>query len=197
MIDLVLLFLAQWIVVVVATRQLQAVGLSSTEPCAVGSVAMCEGPSSTVWVFVLLFLLASTIGYHALFEGLWGTTPGKRWVGLQVVSDQGTSPIGIGAGILRSIVRQLFWLVLFFMFDVSPLSVGPPSGLFLVLVLATVALMATGAFNPNGQAIHDLVAKTRVVRSDRFMPAAPVPRPKPDADLEPQPTKVADQEEAV
>jgi len=201
MIDLVLLFVVQWVVVLVAARQLQAVGLNTTEPCAEGSLALCDGPSNAVWVLLLLFLLFSTVGYHAIFEGQWGATPGKRWVGLEVVSDSGSSPIGLSAGILRSIVRQIFWLALFFVFDASPLSVAPPAGLFLLLVLVAMAPMVVSAFLPDGLAVHDRVARTQVVRSNQHATRTkrvPAPSPPPPSTDEPEPVAaLEDSEEAL
>ena len=122
--------------------------------------AICEGPSTMLWVLLTLFLLASTIGYHAIFEGRYGATPGKRWLGLAVVDPDGSSPIGLAAGTLRSVIRQSFWLSLFFVLDASPLSLGLPSALFFALPLLTLGVFLLGAFSPSGRAAHDLVPRT-------------------------------------
>ena len=169
MIDGMLLFAAQWIIFIVLSRQLQAVGLTSTESCVPDSVAQCEGPSTLLWALLLLFLVGSTIGYHAVFEGRFGATPGKQWMGLQVVDAQGRSPIGLTAGFLRSLVRQAFWISLLFVVDASPLSLGLPSVLFVALPLLALGVFVWGAMSADGRAVHDLVAATYVVRSDQVL----------------------------
>ncbi len=166
MVDAGLLFAAQWAIFIVMSRQLQAVGLTSTEPCAPNSVALCEGPSTLLWALLLILFVGSTVAYHAVFEGIYGTTPGKRWMRLAVVDRNGFAPIGLLAATLRSVVRQSFWLSLLFVFDVSPLGLGLPPVLFIGLPLLMLAVFVRGALHPDGLAIHDLVAKTQVVRAD-------------------------------
>jgi len=176
-IDALLLFSGQWVIYIALSRQLQAVGLTSTEPCVPDAVALCEGPSTLLWALLLVFLVVSTIGYHAVFEGVYGATPGKRWMGLAVVDQARTSPIGLSAGILRSLVRQSFWLSLLFVFDASPLALGLPAVLFVGLPALTLGAFVWGAFSADGRAGHDLVAKTLVVRADQV-----VVRPPPNSD---------------
>lgn len=44
-------------------------------------------------------------GYFVLFELLWnGQSPGKRWVGLRVVRQDG-QPVSLGASLLRNVIR--------------------------------------------------------------------------------------------
>lgn len=187
-IDGFLLFGAQWVMFIVLSRQLQAVGMTSTEPCVAGGVALCEGPSAALWALLLLVLVGSTIGYHAVFEGRFGATPGKRWMGLAVTDQDGAGPIGMTAGAARSVVRQSFWLSLLFLFDASPLSLGLPAALFVLLPIVTLSVFVIGAFNQNGLAGHDIIAQTMVVRTDQVTvrpvtgrqasePAAPVQKP--------------------
>jgi len=166
-IDAALLFAAQWTVVIVAARQLQAAGLSSANECGDPAAAvprMCEGPSTVLWAFILMFLLVSTVGYHAFFEGHYGATPGKRLMGLRVARATGDEPIDLTVAALRSLVRQLFWLLPFFLFDVSPLSLGLPAILILLLPLGALAVFIRGAVHPDGRGVHDVVAGTKVVR---------------------------------
>ena len=181
MVDAAVLFAAQWLIFMVLSRQLQAVGMTTTEPCDAASTALCEGPSTLLWVLLTLFLLASTVAYHAVFEGLYGATPGKRWLGLAVVTPDGRSPVGLAAGTLRSVIRQSFWLALFFVLEPSPLSLGLPSILFIALPILTLGVFVLGAFSPNGRAGHDLVARTLVVRTDQVEVArsTTTPQPKP------------------
>lgn len=166
-IDGLLLVSVQWIAFIVLSRQLQAVGLTSTSPCSEGSAALCEGPSTALWALLLVLLVGSTLAYHAVFEGRYGATPGKRWMGLAVTNLDGAGPVGMTAGLLRAVVRQSFWLSLLFLFEASPLSLGLPAPLFVLVPIVTLSVFIIGAFSPNGLAGHDLIAKTMVVRSDQ------------------------------
>ncbi len=172
-IDALLLFSAQWITIIVLSRQLQAVGLTSTEPCVPAGVAMCEGPSTALWALLLLVFVASSIGYHAVFEGHYGATPGKRWMGLTVTDNNGAGPVGLSVAGLRSVVRQLFWLSPLFLFEASPLSLGLPAALFVLVPLLTLGVFVLGAFRSDGLAGHDLAARTMVVRADRMTVGQP------------------------
>lgn len=174
-IDATLLFCGQWIMFIVLSRQLQAVGMTSTEPCAPNSVALCQGPNTALWILLFVLYLATTVGYHAVFEGHFGATPGKRWMGLCVTDSSGAAPVGLATGALRAVVRQLFWLSPLFLFDVSPLALGLPSILFALLPALTVLVFVVGAFRPDRLAVHDLVARTVVVRADTT-PIAPTQR---------------------
>jgi len=69
-----------------------------------GAVA---GVNAGVWGAALAILAGFTLyyGYFAAFEALWnGQTPGKRWVGLRVISETGR-PIGAFDAILRNLLR--------------------------------------------------------------------------------------------
>jgi uncharacterized RDD family membrane protein YckC len=60
-----------------------------------------------VWGAALIILVWFIIyyGYFAAFEALWnGQTPGKRWIGLRVISASGR-PIGTFDAILRNLLR--------------------------------------------------------------------------------------------
>jgi len=172
MIDAAILFVVQWIVVIVLARQLQAVGMTTLTPCGPAEeMRFCEGPNSALWALVMLFLIASTIGYHAFFEGVYGATPGKRAMGLRVISLTGAEPPGLTVGALRAVVRQSFWLSLFFVFDASPLGLSLPPVLFFLLPLVAFGLVASAAVVVDGRGVHDQVAGTTVVRNDQIPPA--------------------------
>jgi len=80
-------------------------------------------------------------GYSFFFEWLWdGQTPGKRWLGLRVLRTGGM-PIGAWEAMIRSVMRTVDFLPVFY-------GVG-----------ATVALL-----NPHNRRVGDLVAGTIVAR---------------------------------
>ena len=101
--------------------------------------------SAPKWVQALLiifvFLLMS--GYFALFEWLWrGQTPGKRWLKLRVIREDGR-PIGFFEAMVRNLLRN---------FDMMP---SPP---FYSIGLVSVFV------TERDQRVGDLVAGTVVVR---------------------------------
>jgi uncharacterized RDD family membrane protein YckC len=66
---------------------------------------------------VLVFLLMS--GYFAIFEWLWhGQTPGKRWLKLRVIREDGR-PISFFEAFVRNLVRD---------FDIMPFPFFQPTG---------------------------------------------------------------------
>jgi uncharacterized RDD family membrane protein YckC len=90
---------------------------------------------------VLIFLLMS--GYFAFFEWIWnGQTPGKRWLKLRVIREDGR-PIGFFEAMIRNLLRN---------FDMMP---SPP---FYSVGLISVFI------TDRDQRIGDLVAGTVVVR---------------------------------
>lgn len=96
------------------------------------------------WIIALLivfvFLLMS--GYFAIFEWLWhGQTPGKRWMKLRVIREDGR-PISFFEAIVRNLLRE---------FDIMPL---PFYSVGLISVFST----------DRDQRVGDLVAGTVVVR---------------------------------
>ena len=96
------------------------------------------------WIIALLivfvFLLMS--GYFAIFEWLWhGQTPGKRWMKLRVIREDGR-PISFFEAIVRNLLRE---------FDIMPV---PFYSVGLISVFAT----------DRDQRVGDLVAGTVVVR---------------------------------
>ena len=72
----------------------------------IGSPA--DGPL-LFWIVVIILLctLLIYIGYPIFFEMVWqGQTPGKRWVGIRVVSQYGL-PLGLREVVLRNIFRMV------------------------------------------------------------------------------------------
>lgn len=98
------------------------------------------GPmAAVVTVLLLSFSLAA---YFVLFEGLRnGQTPGKRLLGIRVVSETG-HPVTMGAAVVRNVLRLA---------DVLPPPVYLVGGLLVAL-------------HPKGQRLGDMTAGTVVVR---------------------------------
>ena len=75
-------------------------------------VTVLEVVEAAAW-FLAAFLIAQFVlawSYFILFEILWtGQTPGKRWLGLRVVRDNGT-PIGVWEAIARNLLLPVDFL---------------------------------------------------------------------------------------
>lgn len=85
-----------------------------------------------------LVFFALTIAYYIGTEFYWAATPGKKAMGLKVVSDDG--PITLGAVILRNVLRIIDGLPVFYL-------VG----------------FICAAVRPDNKRLGDIVAKTSVV----------------------------------
>jgi uncharacterized RDD family membrane protein YckC len=89
--------------------------------------------------------------YFVLFETLWrGRSPGKRLLGLGVVSEDGL-PVSFGASLVRNLLRSA---------DILPST----------YTTGLVAMLVT----KQTQRLGDIAAGTVVVRFDRPLPAAPL-----------------------
>src|SRR6266403_5579402 len=96
------------------------------------------------WVIALLILLLFLLmsGYFAIFEWIWsGQTPGKRWLKLRVIREDGR-PISFFEAMVRNLLRVVDFIV------------PPFYSIGLVSVFAT----------ERDQRVGDLVAGTVVVR---------------------------------
>jgi uncharacterized RDD family membrane protein YckC len=95
-----------------------------------------------------LIQLSVAAAYHAIFLRTKAATPGKLVVGLRVVPvDQGRNRAPLGWGTI--VVRILVWL-------------GPMASAVLIAVRLVDVLIPL--WQPKRQALHDLAAKTQVVR---------------------------------
>jgi uncharacterized RDD family membrane protein YckC len=68
--------------------------------------------SLLVWLFAIAGFVAFIFfwGYYIFFEMIWnGQSPGKRWVGLQVIRTNGT-PITLAESIIRNLIRLVDFL---------------------------------------------------------------------------------------
>ena len=105
-----------------------------------------EVSGAVPFVPILLSLLVAVLApllaafYYVYYWGVRGSTPGKRALGLVVVDECGSSPVGIGAALLRVVGYVLSAL---------------PLGLGFVLVPVT------------GRGLHDRMAGTMVVQRER------------------------------
>jgi len=100
--------------------------------------------SAPKWLIALLIVLVFVLmsGYFAFFEWLWrGQTPGKRWLKLRVIREDGR-PISFFEAVVRNLLRE---------FDIMPF---PFYSIGLISVFAT----------DRDQRVGDLVAGTVVVR---------------------------------
>lgn len=96
------------------------------------------------WVIALMVVLVFVLmsGYFAIFEWIWrGQTPGKRWLKLRVIREDGR-PISFFEAFVRNLVRD---------FDIMPF---PFYSIGLISVFST----------DRDQRVGDLVAGTVVVR---------------------------------
>lgn len=111
---------------------------------AITALAFGSPPWALAWLFgpldLILFLL--WIAYFTYFEGTTGQTPGKRALGLRVMTLANGRPPDFGRALLRSLLRIVDWFPFFY------------------LVGFVIAL-----FTPRKQRLGDVVAGTIVVRS--------------------------------
>jgi uncharacterized RDD family membrane protein YckC len=96
------------------------------------------------WVIALMIIMVFVLmsGYFAIFEWLWhGQTPGKRWMKLRVIREDGR-PISFFEAAVRNLLRD---------FDIMP---------FPFYSVGLISVFSTG----RDQRVGDLVAGTVVVR---------------------------------
>jgi uncharacterized RDD family membrane protein YckC len=126
--------------------QALALGIIAVGFLVAASSADFEGMLSSApkWVYAVMILVLFLIltGYFAFFEWLWsGQTPGKRWLKLRVIREDGR-PITFWEASVRNLIRS---------FDMMP---APFYSIGLISVFST----------SRDQRIGDMVAGTVVVR---------------------------------
>ena len=126
--------------------QALAVGLIAIASVILASFSFIERSLSGApkWVYAVMILLLFLIfaGYFAFFEWIWnGQTPGKRWLKLRVIREDGR-PITFWEAAVRNLLRS---------FDMMPI---PFYSVGLISVFSTT----------RDQRIGDMVAGTVVVR---------------------------------
>ena len=92
----------------------------------------------------LIMMFCLTWGYTIVCEGRWGTTPGKRLLGLKVVAADG-APLGWNAAIVRNLLRTV---------DMLPFG-------YMIGLLSSL-------FDRHGRRLGDLVAGSQVVHQPRL-----------------------------
>jgi len=160
----------------VGSRALAAIGDSAVIAAWLIALAYVLGETigtSGHWAAIIYFMASFVLfwGYYAFFEGLRaGQTPGKRWVGIRVVSDTG-HPITFAAAAARNLLRVADFL--------------PPPYLLGALFVA---------LHPRGKRLGDIVAGTVVVRDQPVVhPVVPAGGPAGDVEAAGVP-ELADEE---
>ncbi len=89
----------------------------------------------------LSFVLGSAVGlgYNLWFPATRGATPGKKMLGLRIVREDGEEPLGWGTAFMRLVGYMVSGFILCI-------------GFFMI------------AFNPEKKGLHDMIAKTRVLK---------------------------------
>ena len=123
-----------------------ALGLIGITAAILASFSFIEETLSSApkWVYAVMILLLFLVfaGYFAFFEWIWnGQTPGKRWLKLRVIREDGR-PITFWEAAVRNLLRS---------FDMMPM---PFYSIGLISVFSTT----------RDQRIGDMVAGTVVVR---------------------------------
>ena len=126
--------------------QVLALGLILISAAVLSSFSFIERNISSApkWVFAVMVLLLFLVfaGYFAFFEWIWnGQTPGKRWLKLRVIREDGR-PITFWEAAVRNLLRS---------FDMMPV---PFYSIGLISVFSTT----------RDQRVGDMVAGTVVVR---------------------------------
>jgi uncharacterized RDD family membrane protein YckC len=119
--------------------------------CGIGIVFVIPFNDYTGWAVALVLVLAVLVPvvWFVGYEIAWdGQTPGKRWIGLRVVTEDGRVPDS-GAIIVRNLMRLVDFL----------------PGAYLVGVVAMLV-------SNDGRRLGDLVAGTRVVAEEKAAPPA-------------------------
>lgn len=121
------------------------------------------GSNQRIWLWLYailaLFCFFTFVGYFVFFETIWqGQTPGKRYVKIRVIRDDGR-PIGLQQATLRALLRP-FDDFLFFSI-----------GVFLII------------FNKKEKRLGDLVAGTLVIQEERPVVSATFPVSEPSQNL--------------
>lgn len=89
--------------------------------------------------------------YFALLEGIWGTTVGKRLLGLRVSRVEGSGPPGVGRALARAAAFNALWLAVFY---------GGPLAIPAVVALLYQLRRTSGGY----RGVHDFLSGCHVTR---------------------------------
>jgi uncharacterized RDD family membrane protein YckC len=106
------------------------------------AAASGEGPGAFAMILPFLSFLLGTavgLGYNLWFPATRGATPGKKMLGLRIVREDGEEPLGWGTAFMRLVGYMVSGFILYI-------------GFFMI------------AFNPEKKGLHDMIAKTRVLK---------------------------------
>lgn len=130
--------------------------------------ALYERPA-TAQATNALFLDLPVMLYFALFEASrWQATPGKRWLGLRVVTTEGKR-LGLGRAVARNVLKLLPWEAahtgLYQMpgWPLEPQATPVSFTLFSAAYLLAGLFLATALGSEIRQTLYDLLTRTRVV----------------------------------
>jgi len=146
---------------------------------------------SASWPGLLISFL-----YFAMFEGLTGATPGKRWLRLAVVRLGGVGPPGLAAASLRALVFLGLWTVMILAPEWLNYSLGMAVGIPLGLVISALCLVGLAlqlrrtTYGRRG--LHDWLSQTRVIQRPR-----PPHRPRLFSQAEPTLERIVPTSEAL
>ena len=104
-----------------ANRMSNAVDIPSGRPGAGGAVGRVFSHTTGPYLLVLALTIILAVLYYWLLTGYWGTTIGKRALGLWVAGEDGQCPISLRRSAVRALVFVVGGevLVLFFLIDNS------------------------------------------------------------------------------
>ena len=124
--------------------------LASTAP----QSALLRAISDFAAAIAIIVIFATLLGYFIYFEATRsGQTPGKRWLGLRVVREEG-APIDFSAAAIRNLIRVIEMVLGFYLISI-------------VFIL----------FSPKYKRVGDYAAGTMVVKERR--PSTSVPQARP------------------
>lgn len=166
--DAVILTLGLALALSLFSRGARAAGAFSEAPCLDNVAQQCQfAPTALKW-FASLLIVAVTLCYNAFYDGIYGATLGKRFLNIELrdisaAKDRALRPIGTSRALLRSTVKSLPLLLIFFFFNNLGYTESIPSAVVLLCFVIAGALALSGSVRLDGRTVHDLVASSIVI----------------------------------
>lgn len=129
-------------------------------------------PGGLYGALVALLIFAGEWLYSSLAEGLYGTTPGKKVMGLAVVQRDG-SPCGLEAAFIRNIVRFVDLLPPIYGFGLVSMLFSPDFQRLGDRAAGTVVVYRSTTARRRASVAHQAWARAVVQERDRAEPMAP------------------------